>query len=36
MTDKQVHQQPAHGNFQLRSQVLWTERESMPQSRKYG
>ncbi len=30
MTDKQVHQQPAHGDFQLRSQVLWTERESMP------
>ena len=30
MTDKQVHQQPAHANFQLRRQVLWTERESMP------
>lgn len=32
----QVHQQPAHGDFQLRSQILWAERKSLPQGGEHG
>lgn len=31
-----MHQQPAHGDFQLRSQILWLERKPLPQGGEHG